>query len=88
MSGNTAEAWDDAITLRIPQHLTYLEKLLREGQTFFTAVGPTAGDLAVFNIINIIFDVDPLCLYREKKYVSALSIVTPGFKDGHMEPHD
>lgn len=51
------EAWDDALERQLPPHYANLEKLLRN--TFFTVVGPCAGDVAMFGVFNIVMDVAP-----------------------------
>jgi hypothetical protein len=58
-NGNTAEAWDAALDEQLPPHYANLEKLLRPGARCFTAVGPCAGDIAIFAALDIVMDLDP-----------------------------
>eukprot|EP00037_Helgoeca_nana_P014353 m.133974 g.133974 ORF g.133974 m.133974 type:complete len:256 (+) comp22512_c0_seq1:119-886(+) len=58
-NGNTAKAWDAALDEQLPPHYANLEKLLRPGARCFTAVGPCAGDIAIFAALDIVMDLDP-----------------------------
>eukprot|EP00038_Savillea_parva_P009537 m.184162 g.184162 ORF g.184162 m.184162 type:complete len:255 (+) comp16052_c0_seq1:41-805(+) len=65
--GNTAEAWDEALEVRVPPHYANLEKLLRIGSPYFTVVGPCAGDIAIFGALNIVHDIHPTLLSQYPK---------------------
>jgi len=57
-------AWNKALNETVPKHFGLLEKLLT-GTTFTGKI--TAGDIAIFSIINIVLDVDPHALDKFAK---------------------
>lgn len=55
------------MVLKMPCHLENLEKLFPAGQDFFTKIGPTAGDFAIFGALNILLDLQGTILERFPK---------------------
>ena len=55
-----AEAFNELFATEVPKHFALLEKLLQGGDHFTTTT--TTGEIAVFNVINILLDLEPAVL--------------------------